>query len=346
MKNSFQKVLAVVVLGLSITAGVNNAQARSIASSTKDSVTKDSARKDQVLRYWTNARVAAAQPRDFQFNATTQNFQLAAKGGKPSDGSSGVSWTAGGEVAKSVGKVLFTLGSTNYLCSASVVDDTVSSRSIIVTAAHCAYDQVNEGFSTNWIFVPDYDADPARLTANGEFCAETSLGCWVAESLVVSSDYAQAGGFSDVAVVHDYAFAVVGSGGNNPQQLDAAVGSQPITFTSLGAGADTWLFGYPAGQKYKGADLVYCRGALGFDPYMSGDTYRVPCDMTGGSSGGPWFSPFTSAGSNAGQGTVMSVNSYGYSGIKAMHGPKLNSETESMFSIALTTTENFIYFGD
>ena len=340
MKHHSRKVFVVMLLGVGITSWGANTEALPISTSNSPSS------KAQVIRYWTNARVASAQARDFQIDLSTRSFQVAAKGGKPASGGTGVSWTSGGEVAKSVGKVLFTMDSTNYVCSASVVDDNVGSRSVIVTAAHCAYDEVNEAFATNWIFVPDYDADPARLTADGSFCAATSLGCWVSESLVVSRFYAQAGAFNDVAVVHDYAFAVVGSGGNNPQQLDAAVGSQPIAYSALNAGADTWLFGYPAAQKYKGADLVYCRGPLGFDPIISDATYRVACDMTGGSSGGPWFSPFTSAGPNTGQGTVMSVNSYGYSGVKAMHGPKFNAETQNMFSTALTSTENVIYSGE
>ena len=89
--------------------------------------------------------------------------------------------------------------------------------------------------------------------------------------------------------------------------------------------------------KYKGTDLVYSRGALGFDPSTANATYRVGSNMTGGSSGGPWFAPFS-----AGSGTMISVNSYGYSGITAMHGPKLNAETESMFAEAESATANII----
>ena len=67
--------------------------------------------------------------------------------------------------------------------------------------------------------------------------------------------------------------------------------------------------------KYKGKDLVYSRGPLGFDPSAGNATYRVASNMTGGSSGGPWFAPFS-----AGSGTMVSVNSYGYSGVTAMQG--------------------------
>jgi hypothetical protein len=39
---------------------------------------------------------------------------------------------------------------------------------------------------------------------------------------------------------------------------------------------------------------------------------------------------------------MVSVNSYGYSGVTAMFGPKLNAETQSMFAVAGTTTANTI----
>ena len=118
--------------------------------------------------------------------------------------------------------------------------------------------------------------------------------------------------------MHDYAFAMVGAGGKSgTAQLDSTVGGHPIQFSAVSGGADTYLFGYPAAGKYRGNDLVYCRGPLGFDPNVANATYRVGCNMTGGSSGGGWYTPF-----GGGSGTLVSVNSYGYSGITAMHGPE------------------------
>jgi hypothetical protein len=155
---------------------------------------------------------------------------------------------------------------------------------------------------------------------------------------VVAGGFATAGGFNNQAIVHDYAFAVVGAGGKSgTAQLDTTVGAQPIQFSPVAGGADTYLFGYPAAGKYKGKDLVYCRGPLGFDAGVANATYRVSCNLTGGSSGGPWFSPFAN-----GSGTIMSVNSYGYSGVTAMFGPKLNAETESMFTTAASAATNTI----
>ncbi|MEX2323260.1 MAG: hypothetical protein WEA29_05765 [Acidimicrobiia bacterium] len=67
------------------------------------------------------------------------------------------------------------------------------------------------------------------------------------------------------------------------------------------------------------------------DPSNANATYRLNlCDMTGGSSGGPWIKSKTS-GHN---GVVISVNSYGYRGVKAMHGPKFNASTQLVYDAA------------
>ncbi len=83
--------------------------------------------------------------------------------------------------------------------------------------------------------------------------------------------------------------------------------------------------GYPAAGKYHGSDLVYCQGKVGTDPNAANTTYRMACDMTGGSSGGPWLLN-VSAGYGA---RLTSLNSYGYSGVKNMYGPIFNSETSA-----------------
>ena len=267
---------------------------------------------DRVVAFWTNERVARAIPRDFDYDPETKSFRPSAKpnGGGGGTGSTtttlGSSWTAGGEVLKATGKVLFAMGGTYYVCSASVADDTVSGRSIILTAGHSAYDETNHAFATNWMFVPDYDSAPATLTTSGSFCAQTSLGCWTASALVVAGGFANAGGFNNQAIVHDYTFAMVGAGGKSgTAQLDSTVGGHPIQFSAVSGGADTYLFGYPAAGKYRGNDLVYCRGPLGFDPNVANATYRVGCNMTGGSSGGGWYHAIRRRLGHAGVGQLV-----------------------------------------
>ncbi|HUC31770.1 MAG TPA: hypothetical protein VMS14_00115 [Ilumatobacteraceae bacterium] len=301
----------------------------------------------RVEAFWTPARVAKAVPRDYVIDPQTGKLKPMAKPAANGGNTAGLSWTKGGAVLQTTGKVLFEMSGSYYVCSASVVKDgnTDNGRSIILTAAHCVIDESNGTFATNWMFIPDYDTIPAPLDTSGSFCAQTRLGCWVADSLVVSKAFADAGGFTNVAILHDYAFAVVGEGTETGAQLDASVpgGGQAIAFGTVSNNTSVSLFGYPAAQKYSGTDLIYSRGPLGRDPYQNNATYKVTSDQTGGSSGGPWFKGFSDTGSTLGTGTLMSINSYGYGGIKAMHGPVLNDETQAMFNVAKLTSANVKY---
>jgi len=57
------------------------------------------------------------------------------------------------------------------------------------------------------------------------------------------------------------------------------------------------------------------------------------CELTGGSSGGPWIQPLVN-----GSGDIVSVNSWGYTGYPGMAGPKLDAYTAScLFSAAKGT---------
>ena len=152
----------------------------------------------RIVEFWTNERVAQAIPRDFVL-AESGAFQPRAKPDKPDkpgggedDGGDttgttaipGASWEGGGLVADTTGKVLFVMGGSYYVCSASVVTDGAAGRSIVLTAAHCVYDEtadMDEGFASNWMFIPNYDASPASLNESGSFCGDTEYGCWTAD---------------------------------------------------------------------------------------------------------------------------------------------------------------------
>ena len=310
----------------------------------------------RIIDFWTPARVAQAIPRDFVFDPGSQRFELkkpsnpggggghsgGGGSGSTSGDTTGSSWTGGGTVANTTGKVLFEMDGSYWVCSASVVSDTKTDRSIVLTAGHCVYDETNEAFATNWLFVPDYDASPASLTTDESFCSQTEYGCWTADSLVVDEGFASAGGFNQQATLNDAGFAVVGLGGlEGNTELDS-LGAQNIAFTAIDPATTpttVWAFGYPAAKKYKGNDLVYCKGPLGTDPYNNDLTYQLACDMTGGSSGGPWFRDLNE---KTGSGTVMSINSYGYTGITAMFGPEFGSWTQTVYNNAEDAVANTI----
>jgi hypothetical protein len=133
--------------------------------------------------------VAQAVPRDFLFDPGTGRFSPSKgkPGGTPGGGGgggggggeeatlvTGASWSGGDGVDGAVGKVLFQMDGSYWVCSATVIDDDgKADRSLILTAAHCAYDETNGAFATEWMFIPDYDAIPASLTTNGSFCDST-----------------------------------------------------------------------------------------------------------------------------------------------------------------------------
>ena len=310
----------------------------------------------RIIEFWTPERVAQAVPRDFVFDPGTGRFSPT-KGkpdGTPGGGGgngggggeedstlvSGASWNAGGQIDGAVGKVLFQMDGSYWVCSATVIADANSTarektRSLILTAAHCVFDETNDQFASEWMFIPDYDDQPASLTTSGTFCVNTRYGCWTASELAVHTGYATAGSFSD-GLEFDFAVVAVGDGGKLDSQLDATVNAQQYDFsdTAVASGEDTYAFGYPAQKKWKGNDLIYCRGPIDTDPINNGDTYRLNgCKLNGGSSGGAWLTPFDLDGFGAG--TVVSVNSYGYRGIDAMHGPKLNSDTQAVYTAVL-----------
>ena len=297
---------------------------------------------DRTIAYWTKDRIEHAIPRDFVKSGSAYKLNPNAKPNRPPTGGGGVtgaSWTStSNPILARSGRVLFTMAGSDWICSGSVVDD--SGRlgySMVLTAGHCAIDETTGRFATRWTFIPAFDTAPTYD------CTSTSLpyGCWTATALVVRKEFATAGSFNDTAVTNDWAFAIVGPGGKSGNaQLDSTVGTYPIAFSTASnspvvKGDKLYAFGYPAAGKYHGKDLVYCAGAIIEDAGTSNLTWGMPCNMTGGSSGGPWLSNF-----ETGTATLSSLNSYGYSGQSVMYGPKFNVRTSDTWTAAKSATSN------
>jgi V8-like Glu-specific endopeptidase len=239
-------------------------------------------------------------------------------------------------VLKLTGKVWFHIAAGphpgDYICSGSVITDSRSGNSTVLTAGHCAFDQDSGAFVTNWEFIPNFDANPTYT------CANTTYGCWTATALVIHYGFRYAGAFNTQAITHDWAFAVVGAGGKTgAAQLDTTVGgSYGIT---LGASSTRLeAFGYPAASPYRGSDLTWCAGPVATDAStLTGSTWGMACNMTGGSSGGPWLIGLDET--NGTGGSVASLNSYKYSNDSShMYGPVFNANTQDTLNLALSST--------
>ena len=285
------------------------------------------AERDAVRAYWTPERRAKAIPRDIILPLGTAAPK--AKPVKPGGStSSGASWTAGGSVAETTGKVFFTLNGSNYVCSGSAVQG--NGVNIVSTAGHCVHegDGLGQGgYATRWAFYPGYQQ--GDRTASPGF---------VAEEIVATTNW-QKSGAAHGAYPDDAAFVRV-DGGPNDNIGFTSLGTLPtVGFSSVTSGTHH-SFGYPAAGKYNGQVLTYCAGDVRLGYYDRNYTISMVCDMTGGSSGGPWFSNFVNGAVN----TQTSVNSYGYSGQKRMWGPvfdgagSTSSNEKQAYEAANTTT--------
>ena len=257
-----------------------------------------------VRAYWTTERMKNAIPMDRTNRAggPREHAKPSRPGGSTSSTSTEVPIEPG-TAQTALGKVFFSDGTYNYVCSGTALVG-----NIVWTAGHC----VNEGpgaYYRSFVFVPAY-RDNVR-----------PYGTFAAPDLVTTERWRTSGDFAvDVG-------AAIPSTNEFGQELDVAVNERPILFNTLRK--QTYkAYGYPAEGKFNGQRLRVCNTAWSRDDtWFDPATMGVPCDMNGGSSGGGWFDA-TDA--------VVSVNSYGYGSLKnVMFGPHLESEARALYDTAV-----------
>jgi V8-like Glu-specific endopeptidase len=280
---------------------------------------------DRIVAYWTPARMAAARWKGYQLDPRTGKITPYAKPGGSAGG--GASWSGNGAIEQRSGRILFSTEAGDWICSGSVVNSTTGTGATILTAGHCVYDGA-EGWSFNFMYIPDFDDAPTYT------CGQTVHGCWTATRLGVHEDFHPSGFGPDAALRVDYGFALVGPGGHSGSaDLDTVTGGYGLSTATVAHNVTKWAFGYPAAGRYKGRDLTYCTGTTSNDPYLSG-TWGMVCNMTGGSSGGPWIYRTGGTLNPAVYTTdtlLTSVNSYGRTGLNYMFGPRFNAATGTVF---------------
>lgn len=318
---------AAAAAAVALTLGVIGSGASGAGAQNEDA----EQRRARVLDYWTPARVESARPLlpVLEATPTARPANPGGGGGGGSDGGSvlGEPWNGSsgyGMVGETTGKVLLTMNGSDYVCSGSTVGRMNDGPSLVLTAAHCLHngDNKSTSWATNWIFIPAYE-DGGSFTS----CDATTSGCWIAADLVTPTTWYTNGDFRD-----DAGFAVMDLGGKSGEsnRLADVVGFQSIKFTERIVGIDTYAFGYPAAKKYNGSDLIYCAGVAVAG--VQDGTAGLGCKMTGGSSGGPWYVPF-STGNEVG--TAVSVNSHVYRSVKdVMFGPVFDGDESAAYTEA------------
>ncbi|MFI6639340.1 trypsin-like serine peptidase [Streptomyces sp. NPDC050504] len=219
-------------------------------------------------------------------------------------------WTGGGAVVKTSGRVFFTFNGRTASCSGNAV--TSQNASTVITAGHCV--KYQGSWHTNWVFVPAYD--------NGQ----APYGQWSAAKTLATDQWA-----ASEDINYDVGAAVVAP--LNGQKLTAVVGAQGLEFNGA-YNRPMYAFGFPAASPYDGTKLVYCSGNTSKDFLFSKD-HGMGCNMTGGSSGGPWFTTFNES---TGTGLQASVNSFGYTFLpNRMFGPYFGNEAKALYEKAQTS---------
>ncbi|MGW4685217.1 peptidase [Streptomyces sp. NPDC004244] len=219
----------------------------------------------------------------------------------------GGAWTGAGAVVKTSGRVFFTFGGRTASCSGDSI--TSANGSTVITAGHCV--KYQGAWHTNWVFVPAYN--------NGN----APYGQWPATKTFATDQWAAS---EDMNM--DVGLAVVAP--QNGQKLSQVVGAQGILFNG-GYNKRMYSFGFPAASPYDGTKLVYCSGNSSKDFLLTKD-HSLACNMTGGSSGGPWFQDFNET---TGLGTQVSVNSFGYTFLPNwMFGPYFGNEAKAAYDKA------------
>ncbi|MFI6903712.1 peptidase [Nonomuraea sp. NPDC050394] len=280
----------------------------------------------EVLSYWTPQKMEDAQPLTPpapKANAkhgpgtpgepTTGNPWGVPPTGTPqqqAQASGGAPWTRGGAVVRTTGRVFFTYQGRNASCSGSAV--TSANESVVITAGHCV--KMGGAFHTNWVFVPGYNA------------GQRPHGTWPATKLLTTPQWN-----AREDINFDMAAAVVAP--LSGKTLTDVVGGQGVSFNQ-GRRVQMHAFGYPAAAPYDGSRLIYCAGRT-FDDFLLSRDHGLTCNMTGGSSGGPWFQSFNES---SGLGTLNSVNSFKYNfAPNWMFGPYFGAEVQAVYNSAQST---------
>lgn len=284
------------------------------------------AQQEKVREFWTPERMRSAVPLD---ELAPEALQEAAKraAGSPApatreaprtvapsaasaDGpgtaefpQTGAPWT-GGQIESTAGRVFFTYDGRAASCSGNAV--TSGNSSTVMTAGHCV--KLDGAWHTDWVFVPGYH------DGNAPF------GEWPAVSTHATPQWEASEDMN-----YDVGAAKVAETGG--ELLTDVVGGQGLAFHT-GYEIDAYAFGYPAADPYDGETLIYCSGTTFEDPLLT-NAHGLGCDMTGGSSGGPWLVDFDEA---TGTGLQASVNSFGYVFLpNNMFGPHFGDEAESLY---------------
>jgi V8-like Glu-specific endopeptidase len=171
-----------------------------------------------------------------------------------------------------VGTLFFTQYGVDYRCTAASIGN-----SAIWTAGHCIHrgDNSQDGWSYNVVFVPAYK--------NGS----TPYGVWSTSHITTKVSWFE---FGDLR--YDMAGALLNQWNN--QTISEVVGSLGFAYNQ--DSSLHWMnIGYPSAPPFDGKTQQICAASFAYADMSMPDPSPIAmgCDMTKGSSGGPWILGFS-----------------------------------------------------
>lgn len=235
--------------------------------------------------YWTEEKMRDATPADQAPSAPEQSTapRLAERSVQTSSGENlsdpVYPTTSPGQVAQrsaapmTTGKVFYSYGGRDYVCSGAAING--ATKNVVATAGHCVHGGKGKGWHSNVVFAPGYN--------NGV----SSHGLWNWKAAHTFTGWMNS---SDSSL--DQAFFTVHP--RNGQNLVDAVGGNGLSYNAGQNHTGVRIWGWPAEYPYQGQRPIYCDGNTRKAGWSSNDMV-MPCDMTGGASGGPWLRSRTDA---------------------------------------------------
>jgi V8-like Glu-specific endopeptidase len=177
-----------------------------------------------------------------------------------------------------VGVLFFKQYDVGYRCSAASIGNNA-----IWTAGHCVHagDGSDAGRSHDVWFIPAYEVDKSNNV-------KTPFGVWKAYAVLTHEEWETNGDLR-----YDIGGAILESNVQN-EKISDAVGS--LGFSANLENNRQWFnLGYPAAYPFDGSRQQICVGSFAYNDTNMNQPYPVGigCDMTGGSSGGPWIINFS-----------------------------------------------------
>ena len=213
-----------------------------------------------------------------------------------------------------VGVLFFTQYGVDYRCSAASIGNRA-----IWTAGHCIHkgDNSQYGWSYNVVFVPAYK--------NGSY----PFGVWSASYLTTKGLWFEYGDLR-----YDMAGAVLNDWNN--QTISDVVGSLGFAYNQ-GSGLHWMNIGYPSSAPFDGKTQQICAGSFAYadTSVPAPNPVAMGCDMTQGSSGGPWILSFS--GQFGQTNFVNGNNSYRYSyHPKELFSPYFGNSAKTLYDELIT----------